>query len=48
MFLAYVWLIVLIVYVVATRLYNSPWGRSLRAIRVGGQAVQVMKGEIEA
>ena len=32
-FLAYVWLIVLIVYVVATRLYNSPWGRSLRAIR---------------
>ncbi|MDA4847027.1 branched-chain amino acid ABC transporter permease [Hoeflea poritis] len=32
-FLAYVWLIVLIVYLVATRLYNSPWGRSLRAIR---------------
>ena len=32
-FLAYVWAIVLVVYFVATRLYDSPWGRSLRAIR---------------
>ena len=32
-FLAYVWAIVLVVYLVAMRLYNSPWGRSLRAIR---------------
>ncbi|MEM6464192.1 MAG: branched-chain amino acid ABC transporter permease [Pseudomonadota bacterium] len=32
-FLAYVWLIVLIVYLVAMRLYDSPWGRTLRAIR---------------
>ncbi|MBO6541386.1 MAG: branched-chain amino acid ABC transporter permease [Rhizobiaceae bacterium] len=32
-FLAYVWAVVLIVYVVAMRLYDSPWGRSLRAIR---------------
>lgn len=32
-FLAYVWLIVLIVYAVAARLHNSPWGRTLRAIR---------------
>jgi branched-chain amino acid transport system permease protein len=32
-FLAYVWVIVLVVYLVAMRLYDSPWGRSLRAIR---------------
>ena len=32
-FLAYVWVVVLIVYFVAMRLYDSPWGRSLRAIR---------------
>lgn len=32
-FLAVVWLIVLIVYIVGERLRDSPWGRTLRAIR---------------
>jgi branched-chain amino acid transport system permease protein len=32
-FLGFVWLIVLLVFIVSARLYDSPWGRSLRAIR---------------
>lgn len=32
-FLGFVWVIVLLVYVATSRLYDSPWGRSLRAIR---------------
>jgi len=32
-FLGFVWLVVLLVYVASSRLYDSPWGRSLRAIR---------------
>jgi branched-chain amino acid transport system permease protein len=32
-FLGFVWLIVLLVYLASARLYDSPWGRSLRAIR---------------
>ena len=32
-FLAVVWFIVLIVYVLCQRLHDSPWGRTLRAIR---------------
>ena len=32
-FLVYVWVIVLVIYLVAMRLHDSPWGRSLRAIR---------------
>lgn len=32
-FLGFVWLVVLLVYAASSRLYDSPWGRSLRAIR---------------
>lgn len=32
-YLAVVWLIVAVVYVMSQRLYDSPWGRTLRAIR---------------
>jgi branched-chain amino acid transport system permease protein len=32
-FMAYVWAFVLVAYVINERLYDSPWGRSLRAIR---------------
>ncbi len=32
-FLGFVWLTVLLIYVASNRLYDSPWGRSLRAIR---------------
>ena len=32
-FMAFIWTIVIIVFFVSQRLYNSPWGRSLRAIR---------------
>lgn len=32
-FLASVWLVVLIVYIISARLNDSPWGRTLRAIR---------------
>jgi branched-chain amino acid transport system permease protein len=32
-FLLFVWLVVLVVFVLCHRLHNSPWGRTLRAIR---------------
>ena len=32
-YLVFVWLIVLVAYLFSQRLYDSPWGRSLRAIR---------------
>ncbi len=32
-FLLFVWLIVLIAFIICHRLHNSPWGRTLRAIR---------------
>ena len=32
-FLATVWLVVLIAYLISERLHDSPWGRTLRAIR---------------
>jgi branched-chain amino acid transport system permease protein len=32
-FLAAVWLVVVIVYVISARLHDSPWGRTMRAIR---------------
>ena len=32
-YLVFVWVIVLVVYLFSQRLYDSPWGRSLRAIR---------------
>ena len=32
-YVVFVWLIVLVVYLFSQRLYDSPWGRSLRAIR---------------
>jgi len=46
-FLAYVWVVVLIVYFVAMRLYDSPWGRSLRAIRDNEAAAAAAGKNIE-
>lgn len=39
-FLAYVWVIVAIVYLVCQRLNDSPWGRTLRAIRDNAQSAE--------
>ena len=39
-FLAYVWVIVAIVYVICERLNVSPWGRTLRAIRDNAQSAE--------
>jgi len=46
-FLAYVWAIVLVVYLVAMRLYDSPWGRSLRAIRDNEESAAAVGKNIE-
>ncbi len=39
-FLAYVWVVVAIVYVICERLNGSPWGRTLRAIRDNAQSAE--------
>jgi branched-chain amino acid transport system permease protein len=39
-FMVYVWVIVAIVYVVCQRLNDSPWGRTLRAIRDNAQSAE--------
>ena len=40
LFLAFVWVVVAIVYVICQRLSNSPWGRTLRAIRDNSQSAE--------
>lgn len=46
-FLAAVWLIVAIVYVMAQRLHDSPWGRTLRAIRDNEHAARAVGKDVE-
>ncbi|MEP3275567.1 MAG: branched-chain amino acid ABC transporter permease [Stappiaceae bacterium] len=46
-FLAVVWSIVVVVYVIAQRLYNSPWGRVLRAIRDNEHSAQATGKDVE-
>ncbi|MEP3427848.1 MAG: branched-chain amino acid ABC transporter permease [Roseibium sp.] len=46
-FLCVVWSIVAIVYVIAQRLYKSPWGRVLRAIRDNEHSAQAAGKDVE-
>ena len=46
-FLATVWFIVLIVYLVSERLHDSPWGRALRAIRDNEHAARAAGKDVE-
>jgi branched-chain amino acid transport system permease protein len=46
-FLAVVWSIVAIVYLVSHRLHDSPWGRSLRAIRDNEPAARAVGKDVE-
>ena len=46
-FLVFVWAVVAIVYVIAGRLHNSPWGRALRAIRDNEAAARAVGKDVE-
>jgi branched-chain amino acid transport system permease protein len=46
-FLATVWIVVAIVYVMCQRLYDSPWGRTLRAIRDNEHAARAAGKDVE-
>jgi branched-chain amino acid transport system permease protein len=46
-FLAVVWLTVLIVYVICGRLHDSPWGRTLRAIRDNEDSARAVGKDVE-
>ena len=46
-FLACVWVVVAIVYVISQRLHDSPWGRTLRAIRDNEAAARAAGKDVE-
>jgi branched-chain amino acid transport system permease protein len=46
-FLATVWIVVLIVYWMTARLHDSPWGRSLRAIRDNEDSARAAGKDVE-
>jgi branched-chain amino acid transport system permease protein len=46
-FLATVWVVVLIVYVISDRLHDSPWGRTLRAIRDNADSAHAVGKDVE-
>ncbi|WP_428688014.1 branched-chain amino acid ABC transporter permease [Roseibium sp.] len=46
-FLGFVWMVVLLVYVTAARLHDSPWGRSLRAIRDNEASAAAVGKDVE-
>lgn len=45
-FLGFVWFIVLIAYVISARLHDSPWGRTLRAIRDNEAAAEALGKDV--
>jgi branched-chain amino acid transport system permease protein len=47
-FLAVVWAIVAIVYLICNRLYDSPWGRTLRAVRDNEDAARAVGKDVDA
>ncbi len=47
LYLAVVWLIVALLFVLCNRLYDSPWGRTLRAIRDNEQAAAAVGKDVE-
>ncbi|MGE0007840.1 MAG: branched-chain amino acid ABC transporter permease [Parvibaculaceae bacterium] len=48
LYLLVVWLIVGLVYLVCNRLYDSPWGRTLRAVRDNEDAARALGKDVEA
>lgn len=48
LFLAFVWVIVAIVYLVCNRLYDSPWGRTLRAVRDNEDAARAVGKDVDS
>jgi branched-chain amino acid transport system permease protein len=46
-FLGVVWLVVLIVYFICDRLHDSPWGRTLRAIRDNEDSARAVGKDVE-
>jgi branched-chain amino acid transport system permease protein len=46
-FLAVVWTVVLVVYLMSQRLHDSPWGRALRAIRDNEHAARAAGKDVE-
>ncbi|MGE3873531.1 MAG: branched-chain amino acid ABC transporter permease [Parvibaculaceae bacterium] len=48
LFLAIVWLIVGGVYLICNRLYDSPWGRTLRAVRDNEDAARAVGKDVDA
>jgi branched-chain amino acid transport system permease protein len=46
-FLASVWAVVILAYVISSRLYDSPWGRTLRAIRDNDDAARAAGKDVE-
>lgn len=48
LYLGFVWLIVLLVYLVSERLRDSPWGRSLRAIRDNEVSAAAVGKDVES
>jgi branched-chain amino acid transport system permease protein len=46
-YLGTVWVVVLAVYVMSQRLYDSPWGRTLRAIRDNEDAARAVGKDVE-
>ena len=48
LYLVIVWLIVALVYLVCNRLYDSPWGRTLRAVRDNEDAARAVGKDVDA
>jgi branched-chain amino acid transport system permease protein len=48
LFLAVVWAIVAVIYLICNRLYDSPWGRTLRAVRDNEDAARAVGKDVDA
>jgi branched-chain amino acid transport system permease protein len=48
LFLVVVWLIVALVYLICNRLYDSPWGRTLRAVRDNEDAARAVGKDVDS
>jgi branched-chain amino acid transport system permease protein len=48
LYLVIVWLIVGIVYLICNRLYDSPWGRTLRAVRDNEDAARAVGKDVDS
>ena len=48
LYLALVWVIVILIYLICNRLYDSPWGRTLRAVRDNEDAARAVGKDVDA